>query len=319
MESEHDLLLPPVSEENVCLPLAINAVSAYWGVKLSMEEASAIASKYPSVNGSILIEGIELAERHGLECRIIHSSIDMLKGAIRQGMPPVVILPGIQSTIQHASVISGYDSEEGTIMHHIPQADMGEEYRVGVIPQERFGEMWSEDGNLMILVAPRESLAGTDLPDKERLRSNRLCFESERLNILGRADDAAASLRESIRLDGSNSTAHVMLAGILNERGSAECVGHYTEGIRLNGRSYLAYRGLGNYYLKTGQNAKAEECYTAAISINAARYGPIYKNRGIVRLQQGNKDGARDDLETYLKQTPAAPDGPSIRAALREM
>lgn len=319
MESGRDLLLPPVSEENVCLPLAINAVAKYWDVELSMDEASKIARKYQNVDGSILIEGVELAERHNLECFILHSSLDMLKGVLDQGIPPIVILPGIQNTIQHASVISGYDLAEDTIMHYIPQTSSKDEYQVGIIPRSKFDEMWSEDDRLMILVAPRQMIAGIVLPDKQLLKSNRLCFESERLTTLGKPDDAILSLRRAIKLDESNSTARIMLAGVLNVQGSPECVVHYNAGIRQNSRSYLAYRGLGNYYLKIKQYSKAEDCYTKAISINATRYGPIYKNRGIVRLQQDNKEGAREDLKMYLKQTPHASDGPSIRAALREL
>lgn len=319
MESDHDLLLPLVSEENVCLPLAINAVSRYWDVDLPMAEAAEIARRYPAVDGSILIEGVELAERHGLACPILHSSLAELKRVIDCGIPPVVILPGVHNTIQHASVISGYNNEDGTVMHYIPQADSKGEYQVGVIPEKRFDEMWSEDGRLAILVAPPQTITDLALPDEGLLRSNRLCFESERQNLLRRPEDAVGSLREAIELDGSNSTAHALLAGILNGQNSQECVGHYKRSISLNGRSYLAYRGLGNYYLKTKQHAKAEECYTKAISINATRYGPTYKNRGIVRLEQGDADGARKDLKAYLKQTPGAPDAASIRAALREM
>ena len=113
--SEHDLLLPQVEEENICLPLSVNAVSKYWNVDLPMIEAVEIAKKYPNVNGSILIEGIELAERHGLACKILHSSLNELKKFIDVGIPVIVILPGIHKTVQHASVISGYDENKKVI------------------------------------------------------------------------------------------------------------------------------------------------------------------------------------------------------------
>ena len=61
MSSDKDLILPPVSEDNICLPLSINAVSQYWDVNLPMASAVEIAKKYPKVSGSILIEGMELA------------------------------------------------------------------------------------------------------------------------------------------------------------------------------------------------------------------------------------------------------------------
>ena len=78
-ESGHDLLLPRVKDENICLPLSINAVSSYWNISLPVSESLEIAKKYPNVNGSILIEGIELAERHGLGSLILRSSLSELK------------------------------------------------------------------------------------------------------------------------------------------------------------------------------------------------------------------------------------------------
>src|SRR5574338_497871 len=118
--SEHELLLPQVTEENICLPLAVSAVSKYWNVNLPLSEAKEIAKKYPNMRGSILIEGIDLAERHGLGSLILHSSL-----------------------------ISGYDEQEKTIIHYIPQQD-----QIGAIPEKQFEKLWEQDGNLAILLAP---------------------------------------------------------------------------------------------------------------------------------------------------------------------
>ena len=71
-DSEHELILPPISDnDNICLPLSVNAVAKYWNTDLPMIEANEIASKYAGMNGSILIEGINLAERHGLSSLIL--------------------------------------------------------------------------------------------------------------------------------------------------------------------------------------------------------------------------------------------------------
>ena len=84
--SDHELLLPLVQEENICLPLPINVVSKYWNIDLPIIEAKEIAKQYPNNAGSIMIEGIELAERNGLICKIIHSSISELKKIIDSGI-----------------------------------------------------------------------------------------------------------------------------------------------------------------------------------------------------------------------------------------
>lgn len=315
----NDLDLPQVTEENICLPLSVNAVCKYWGVEIPMEEARKIATKYNSMRGSILIEGIELAESRGLWSAIHHSSLDSLKRSIDAGVPPIVILPGVQDTVQHASVISGYDDQEGAIFHYIPEADRQGEYQMGAIPQSKFSEIWAEDGMLLIAIATPDIGPSLKLGDESKAKSNRMCFEAERLSVQNKIQEATSMLRQALETDPDNSTAHSLLGGMLNSTSSAECVKHYEAAIKLNPRCYLAYRGLGNYYLKIQDHAAAERSYTSAIEINATRFGPIYKNRGIVRLEQGNKEGAKQDLLEYIKVTPSAPDRKEIRKAIDEI
>ena len=312
--SDHELLLPQVTEENICLPLAISAVSKYWNVNLPISEAKEIAKKYPNVRGSILIEGIELAERHGLGSLILHSTISELKKIIDMGIPPIVILPGLYETVQHASVISGYDDSEKTIIHYIPQHD-----QIGAIPEKQFEKLWQEDGMLMILVAPPDIISTIRVENKSKEKSNRLCFISEKLNLQGKSDDAIISLKEAITLDASNSTALCLLGGIYNEKNSQDCVSFYEKSTQANKKCYLAYRGLGNYYLKTKQYDKADSYYTSAIQINENRFGPIYKNRGIVKMSLNKTKEAKQDFENYLKYSPNAKDKNDILQAIKEM
>ena len=312
--SDHELLLPQVTEENICLPLAISAVSKYWNVNLPLSEAKEIAKKYPNMRGSILIEGIELAQRHGLGSLILHSSISELKKIIDMGIPPIVILPGLYETVQHSSVISGYDDTEKTILHYIPQQD-----QIGAIPEKQFDKLWEEDGRLVIHLATPDIIDTIKLENKSKEKSNRLCFVSEKLNLQGSQDDAIKALKEAISLDGNNSTALCLLGGIYNERNLSECVQFYEKSIQTNKKSYLAYRGLGNYYLKTKQYDMAEKNYTTAIEINSSRFGPIYKNRGLARMSLHKNKQAKQDFEDYLKYSPNAKDKDSIIQAITEM
>jgi tetratricopeptide (TPR) repeat protein len=312
--SEHELLLPAVTEENICLPLAVSAVSKYWGVDLPLSEANEIAKKYPNMRGSILIEGIELAERHGLGSLILHSSLSELKKVIDMGIPPIVILPGLFETVQHASVISGYDAKEKSIIHYMPQPD-----QIGVIPEKQFDRMWEEDGRLMILLAPSDIISAVKVENKSKEKSNRLCFVSEKLNLQNKQDEAVKTLMEAIQIDDSNSTALCLLGGIYNEKNLQDCIHYYEKSIKHNKMCYLAYRGLGNYYLKMQQYDKAASYYTKAIEINPTRFGPIYKNRGIALMQQNKKKNARDDFASYLKYTPHAKDAASIKQAISEL
>ena len=318
-EENHELLLPLVEEENICLPLPINVVSKYWNIDLPMAEAIESAKKYSGFNGSILIEGIETAERHGLSCKIIHSSLNELKKVIDLGIPPIVILPGIPEITQHASIITGYDEVEKTILHYIQKGNQEGEQQEGAIPQDIFEKEWSEEGKLLIILAPSDILSSIDLKNNSNEKSNRLCLIYEKQNILKNGTEALESLKQAIELDENNSTALNLFAGMLNAQKSPECVKYYEKCIKINDKSYLAFNGLGNFYLKTEEFKKAESYYTKAIEINPKRSAKIYKNRAYLRQQQNNNSGAKDDLKNYLKYYPKAPDRGIIEQAIREL
>ena len=318
-EENHELLLPLVEEENICLPLPINVVSKYWNIDLPMAEAIESAKKYSGFNGSILIEGIETAERHGLSCKIIHSSLNELKKVIDLGIPPIVILPGIPEITQHASIITGYDEVEKTILHYIQKGNQEGEQQEGAIPQDIFEKEWSEEGKLLIILAPSDILSSIDLKNNSNEKSNRLCLIYEKQNILKNGTEALESLKQAIELDENNSTALNLFAGMLNAQKSPECVKYYEKCIKINDKSYLAFNGLGNFYLKTEEFEKAENYYTKAIEINPKRSAKIYKNRAYLRQQQNNDSGAKDDLKNYLKYYPKAHDRGIIEQAIREL
>jgi len=195
----------------------------------------------------------------------------------------------------------------------MPQPD-----QIGMIPEKQFDRLWEEDGKLAILVAPTDIISTIRVENNSE-KSNRLCFVSEKLNLQGRTEDAIKTLKDAINLDETNSTAQCLLGGIYNERNSPECISYYEQSIENNKRFYLAYRGLGNYYLKSKQYEKAESYYSKAIDINATRFGPIYKNRGLARLEQKKNKEAKQDFESYLKYTPNAKDKDSILQAIKEM
>jgi tetratricopeptide (TPR) repeat protein len=316
-EENHELLLPLVEEESICLPLPINVVSK--NIDLPMAEAIESAKKYSGFNGSILIEGIETAERHGLSCKIIHSSLNELKKIIDLGIPPIVILPGIPEITQHASVITGYNEVEKTILHYIQKGNQEGEQQEGAIPQDIFEKEWSEEGKLLIILAPSDILSSIDIKNDSNEKSNRLCLIYEKQNILKNSAEALESLKQAMDLDGNNSTTLNLFGGMLNAQKSSDCVKYYEKCIEINDKSYLAFNGLGNFYLKTEQFEKAENYYTKAIKINSKRSAKIYKNRAYLRQQQNNNSGAKDDLKNYLKYYPKAPDRGIIEQAIREL
>ena len=112
-QPEHFITLPLVSknEDSVDLPLVMNVVIKYWGEDIS-PSISGLAINRPAA----MIHGIELAEKLGFSSYIYKGSMNDLKKRIDQGIPPIVIMPGIQDTVQHAMVVSGYDNEERRIL-----------------------------------------------------------------------------------------------------------------------------------------------------------------------------------------------------------
>jgi tetratricopeptide (TPR) repeat protein len=318
-QEDHQLLLPLVEDENICLPLPINVVSRYWNIELPMAEAIESAKKYSEFNGSIIIEGIELAERHGLSCKIVHSSLIELKKIIDAGIPPIVILPGIPEITQHASVITGYNEEEKTILHYIQKGNQEGEQQEGAIPQDIFDREWSEEGRLLIIIAPIETLSDITLENNSQDKSNRLCFNSEKLNILKNSNNAITALKEALELDSNNSTALHLYGAMLNQQNSLECVSFYEKSLEINNKSYLTFNGLGNFYLKTNQFEKAENYYSKAIEINPKRSAKIYKNRAYLREKLNKNSDAKEDLKSYLKYFPKASDRGIIEQAIREI
>ena len=310
---EHAISLPLVSkgEENSRLPLVVNVVAKYWGEDLFSESG---AEGQVALKGSVLIHGITFAESKGFVSYIYKGSIKDLKKRIDQGIPPIVVLPGIQSIVQHALIISGYNEDERRILTYVPEPNT-----VGAIPESKFADDWSQDDMTMIVILPRDMndlMSNEDLPFKQ---SNRLCFEAEGLRQQNDLDGAIAKLLKATNTDKDNAQAWCLLGGLHNEQGNPDAAEYYGTAIRLNPRYYLAYRGLGNYYLKKNDHSMAESYYTKAVTINKARFGPIYKNRAIARMHLGNKIGAKEDLIKYLEQTPNAQDRNAIEQSIAEL
>ncbi len=316
LDNEHTLILPLVEskEDEICLPLAINVILTYWGEYNITKEAKERARKYNDIKGSIFIEGFELAESRGYLVSIFRGNIQRLKKKIDQGIPSIVIMPGLKDTIQHATVISGYDPEENRIITYVPEPDT-----VGSIPEKKFIDLWEQDGSLTITIIPVDMKDINDKESSDTDQSYRMCFEAERLLLTGKTKEAIEKLRNAADTNKSNELALDMLGSVYNELKSEEAKNYFEASIKVNPKFYLSYRGIGNYYLRKEEYLLAEKSYSSAISINPNRFGPIYKNRGIVRLKLDNKEGAISDLNTYLDQCPQANDKNNIELAIKDL
>ena len=310
---ERTITLPLVNkdEENSRLPLVINVVAKYWGEELLA--ASGHADPVPQ-KGSVLIKGIQLAESRGFSTYVYKGSLKDLKKRVDQGIPSVVIMPGIQGLVQHALIVCGYNNDERRILTYVAEPDT-----VGAIPENKFVEDWMQDEMTTIVIIPSDMKDLMKDENLQFLQSNRLCFEAEGLRQQNDIDGAIAKLLTATNIDRDNAQAWCLLGGMHNELGSDVADSCYRTAIKLSPRYYLAFRGLGNFYLKKQDYSMAESYYTKAINVNPSRLGSIYKNRAIARMQLGNKSQAKEDLIKYLDQMPNADDRKDIEQAISEL
>jgi tetratricopeptide (TPR) repeat protein len=312
-KAQHTLILPTANknEDNLCMPLAINVVLKYWGEDTIIDEALQRSKQYDAIEGSIFMEGIEIAESHGYVTYIYKGNLLDLRKRIDQGIPLIVIMPGIQETVQHATIVSGYSIDEGRIFTYVPEPNTE-----GAFPEVTFVDYWNQDGSVSIMIIPREIRHRINESELEQKESYRMCFEAERFIQKKNSDSAITLIKRALTLDKANSLAWSLLGSVYNELGSNEAIQYFQKSIELNPKFYLSYRGMGNYYLRRGDYHLADRYYSNAINLHEHRFGPIYKNRAIARLNTEKKQAAKLDLLRYLEQCPTAKDKRQIESSL---
>ena len=307
------ITLPLVSknEDNVVFPLVLNVLTKFWGEMTPDEEILQRSIQYADHKGTIFIEGLEIMEeRFNLLSKVYQGSLDDLKKRLGQGIPLIVILPGINETIQFATIVTGYDPEEKRMITYVPEPDS-----FGAIPEEKFFSEWAQEDYLTIMIYPEDAKDILKNSSFKFEKTNRISLEVERLKIQGKTNEALELLTntlDNIVDEKDNPQLLLMMAGILNEQNDEKCVELYQKIIKINPKFYLAHRGLGNYYLKRQNYLQSQQHYLDAIDISPSRYGPIYKNLGITFLNLGNESAAKESFREYLQRVPNAPDGKNI-------
>jgi hypothetical protein len=311
------IILPLVNktEDNVVFPLVLNVISRFWGEEIPTDEIEKRTINYKKFKGTVFIEGLEMIEKKlNLSFVVYRGSLSDIKKRVNQGFPVIVVLPGIGDIVQFATIVCGYDANENRVITYVPEPDS-----YGAIPEDKFEDEWSQDDFFSILIFPKDmnDIFKNDVFEFEK--SNRIYLETERLKIHGKMQESIDLLNSIVNNNLSNKENAddnpqilCLLAGILNEQNDEKCVPLYQRIIKINPKFYLAYRGLGNFYLKNKNYQLSKEYYTKAIEINPIRFGPIYKNLGIVLSELGDNEAAKGSFKTYLKNVPNAPDKDNI-------
>jgi tetratricopeptide (TPR) repeat protein len=305
------IILPLVNktEDNVVFPLVLNVISRFWGEEIPTDEIEKRTINYKK------FEGLEMIEKKlNLSFVVYRGSLSDIKKRVNQGFPVIVVLPGIGDIVQFATIVCGYDANENRVITYVPEPDS-----YGAIPEDKFEDEWSQDDFFSILIFPKDmnDIFKNDVFEFEK--SNKIYLETERLKIRGKMQESIDLLNSIVNNNLSNKENAddnpqilCLLAGILNEQNDEKCVPLYQRIIKINPKFYLAYRGLGNFYLKNKNYQLSKEYYTKAIEINPIRFGPIYKNLGIVLSELGDNEAAKGSFKTYLKNVPNAPDRENV-------
>lgn len=308
MQSVSNNLNLPLIEGDTKLPLVISVVLKYWGEENFLAESSRFKTLIS------VYDSLKIAEKNDFCYYIYKGSLIDIKKRIDQGIPPIVIFPGLYDLTQHAMLISGYDKEEKRIMTYIPKPNTE-----GFIPESKFESEWEQEDNITIILLPNDMKNIVKRNTLHCLDSNMICFEAENDFLIGNIDLAIEKLNKSLVNDHENAHAWSILGSCYSEKNISQAVICFNKAISINPRYYLAFRGLGNYYLKNRDYENSEKYYSSAIEIDPNRYGPIYKNRAFVRLNQNKNKLAKEDLILYLQKSPDASDKNQVQETINNL
>ena len=190
------ITLPLVSknEDNVVFPLVINVLTKFWGEITPDDEISQRTTLYANHTGTIFIEGLEIVEKKfNLLSKVYRGSLDDLKKRLGQGVPLIVILPGINETIQFATIVTGYDPEEKRLITYVPEPDT-----FGAIPEEKFFSEWAQEDFLTMIIYPEDAKDILKNSSFMFEKTNRITLEAERLKIQGKSKEALELLTNTL-------------------------------------------------------------------------------------------------------------------------
>lgn len=134
------------------------------------------------------------------------------------------------------------------------------------------------------------------------------------------AEPAEAALRKSLECDPDYHPAYALLALILNAHARyAESETILLEGLRRTPNSWQLHYQMGICQYGLNRNAKAEEHYQRALSLNPERPGDVHARLADVYLRQGAYHLAYKQLEASLVADPVGRFSEAIRKRMMEI
>jgi Flp pilus assembly protein TadD len=88
--------------------------------------------------------------------------------------------------------------------------------------------------------------------------------------------------------------------------------------LKAKGESSVAYYYLGRTLNKLGRNDEAETAYLTSIKMSPGAFKEAHRLLAVIYLERGAPQRVIEELETYLKLVPAAPDADALRKVIEQ-
>lgn len=137
---------------------------------------------------------------------------------------------------------------------------------------------------------------------------------------LGQPDKAAEALRSALRLVPDSVTARLNYGiALLNKKEFAEAEVQLRQVLKKNYASPTAHMYLGIALINLRNHAEAETELQRAISTGGGNLSQAHYYLGGIYWRKGENKRAADELETYLRLAPQAPDAERIRTTIKDL
>ena len=133
-----------------CGPASLAMVLGHYNVILSQDE---LAEEFyrKEISGSLNLDLLISARRHGFDAEVPEGSRSLLKKFISRNIPVIVMVrPSPDPEKYHFMVIYGYDDENELFRIHSGKT------RDGTIGYQEFDRIWKPTGKWMLLVERKE-------------------------------------------------------------------------------------------------------------------------------------------------------------------
>jgi tetratricopeptide (TPR) repeat protein len=136
----------------------------------------------------------------------------------------------------------------------------------------------------------------------------------------GQLDDAIKSLTEAVKIAPDDFYAQLHYGiGLLNQKKFDQAEEHLRFAIQKNSAAPTAHMYLGMALMNQKKLEDAQKELEAAVASNSSEVGVAHKYLGGIYWGMRDYKRAAEELETYLKLVPKAPDAERTRAAIKEL